>query len=314
MSLSWDEEAAPVNQAVNHAALESEGTAEQVALRVNADDKRIINETKTGTYTYSGSVSGKPGLIDHQNDQGGYEIYPSETRPANFDTDLDGLPNWWEVQHGSNPNSTVGDFSDSNADPDKDGYTALEDYLEWMSVPHRFMASTASDTVKLTDYTVGYKNPTFSIEPTSRFNVQFKDGSAILTPATNETGVSYLDFKAVDSEGSSYVQRIGVCVGAGTPETVSVRRVNPEVDCLVYPSVFDKALNIRLQSIKSGSVTISLCDLSGKIVESKNLSLQAGVNQWLFECPTSLPSQLYLLRIADRKTREVYSTEKVRKK
>jgi hypothetical protein len=90
--------------------------------------------------------------------------------------------------------------------------------------------------------------------------------------------------------------------------------VNPEVDCLVYQSVFDKALNIRLQSIKSGSVTISLCDLSGKIVESKNLSLQAGVNQWLFECPTSLPSQLYLLRIADRKTREVYSTEKVRKK
>ena len=43
MSLSWDEEAAPANQAANHAAIESEGTAEQVALRVNADDKRIIN-------------------------------------------------------------------------------------------------------------------------------------------------------------------------------------------------------------------------------------------------------------------------------
>lgn len=277
-------------------------------------DKRIVNETKTGTYTYSGSVSGKPGLIDHQNDQGGYEIYPTESRPANFDTDLDGLPNWWEVLHGSNPNSTAGDFSDSNADPDHDGYTALEDYLEWMSVPHRFVSSNASDTIRLTDYTVGYKNPTFSIEPTSKFNVQFKDGSAVITPSTNETGVSYLDFKAVDSEGSAYVQRIGVCVGAGTPEAVSVRTLNQAVDCLVYPSEFDRQLNVQFQSLQSGSVTLSLCDLSGKLVVDKQLSMQPGVNRWVFECPSSLPSQLYLLRITDKKTREIYSTEKVRKK
>jgi ribonucleoside-diphosphate reductase beta chain len=43
MSLSWDDEATTATPAVNQAALESEGSAEQVALRVNADDKRIIN-------------------------------------------------------------------------------------------------------------------------------------------------------------------------------------------------------------------------------------------------------------------------------
>jgi ribonucleoside-diphosphate reductase beta chain len=43
MSLSWDEDAASAAPQINQAALESEGTAEQVALRVNADDKRIIN-------------------------------------------------------------------------------------------------------------------------------------------------------------------------------------------------------------------------------------------------------------------------------
>src|SRR5574343_1917397 len=45
MSLSWDDEATTATpQAVNQAALESgEASAEQVALRVNADDKRIIN-------------------------------------------------------------------------------------------------------------------------------------------------------------------------------------------------------------------------------------------------------------------------------
>ena len=48
MSLSWDEEAAPVSQAAVNQAAEAalatgEANAEQVALRVNADDKRIIN-------------------------------------------------------------------------------------------------------------------------------------------------------------------------------------------------------------------------------------------------------------------------------
>lgn len=35
-----------------------------------------------------------------------------------------------------NPNSPEGDFSDSNADDDRDGYTNLEEYLHWMATPH----------------------------------------------------------------------------------------------------------------------------------------------------------------------------------
>ena len=34
-----------------------------------------------------------------------------------------------EKARGTNPLSPAGDFSDSNADPDGDGYTNLEDYL-----------------------------------------------------------------------------------------------------------------------------------------------------------------------------------------
>ena len=37
---------------------------------------------------------------------------------------------------GLNPNSTTGDFFESNADPDNDGYTHLEDYLTLMAKPH----------------------------------------------------------------------------------------------------------------------------------------------------------------------------------
>ncbi len=62
-------------------------------------------------------ISGVPGLPDSQNDVGGWEDYGTVTRPADWDTDHDGLPNWWEQIKGLNPNSPPGDFSDSNGDP-----------------------------------------------------------------------------------------------------------------------------------------------------------------------------------------------------
>ena len=96
-------------------------------------DIRIINETRNGTFTYRGYITGRPGLIDNQADAGGWETYPEIHREANFDTDGDGLPNWWEIQHGFDPNSPPGDYSDINGDPNSDGYTNLDDYLEYLA-------------------------------------------------------------------------------------------------------------------------------------------------------------------------------------
>ena len=98
-------------------------------------DVRIVKETLDGTATYKGSKTGEPGLIDHQDDAGGWEDYPEEIVDlSEFDTDMDGLPNWWEIMFGTNPESAVGDFSDANADDDEDGYTNLEEYLNYMAV------------------------------------------------------------------------------------------------------------------------------------------------------------------------------------
>jgi hypothetical protein len=96
-------------------------------------DQRVIEETRAGTTTFKGSVSGIAGLPDKQEDVGGWDDYPETRRPADWDTDHDGLPNAWETQQGLNPHSIAGDFSDANADADGDGFTSLEAYLNGLT-------------------------------------------------------------------------------------------------------------------------------------------------------------------------------------
>jgi len=83
-------------------------------------DARLINNVATA----QGSI------IDSQSEVGGYPTIPSETRPAGWDSDNDGMPNTWELAYGTNPS-----LADNNGDLDTDGYTNLEEYLHYCSVP-----------------------------------------------------------------------------------------------------------------------------------------------------------------------------------
>ena len=49
---------------------------------------------------------------------------PITSRPSDWDTDGDGMPNIWEIAKGLNP-----DVDDSDGDMDGDGYTNIEEYL-----------------------------------------------------------------------------------------------------------------------------------------------------------------------------------------
>src|SRR5690606_9917761 len=101
--------------------------------QLDKHDQRIIQETIDSTYSAMGSITGKPGFPDHQDDVGGYEDYPEEYRAANWDSDHDGLPDWWEKYHGLDPHSSPGDFTDTNQDANGDGFTQMDEYLQWMS-------------------------------------------------------------------------------------------------------------------------------------------------------------------------------------
>lgn len=99
--------------------------------RLDDHDTRVIKETLEGTYTYKGSKTGKKGLIDRETDAGGYEDFPQENRSADYDTDQDGMPDWWETATGHDPLT-----ADNNSYADANGYTALEEYLNWLAEPH----------------------------------------------------------------------------------------------------------------------------------------------------------------------------------
>jgi pectate lyase len=80
-------------------------------------DERVIESVRTGKTTT------KTGIIDTPADVGGYPEYKADKVPA--DADRDGMPDEWEKKHGLNPN----DPADAAKDPDKDGYTNIEEYL-----------------------------------------------------------------------------------------------------------------------------------------------------------------------------------------
>lgn len=82
-------------------------------------DQRSIDDLRSGTATEG--TSGR--RLDHPDEVGGWPSVAGGT--AYIDADADGMPDSWETSHGLDPT----DASDRNDDPDADGYTNLEEFL-----------------------------------------------------------------------------------------------------------------------------------------------------------------------------------------
>ncbi|WNH09152.1 T9SS C-terminal target domain-containing protein [Thalassobellus suaedae] len=186
-------------------------------------DQRMINETLTGTYSVTGSVTGKKGFPDNEADSGGYENYPFITRPADWDSDNDGLPNWYESTIGTNINSPAGDFSDSNADVDMDGYTNLDDYLQWMALPHFSTETGAKIDVNIQQLSRGFTSGvSYVVSDVVNGTANLVGDIVEFTPTA--TGLASFDFTVTDSAGDSMTRTVNILNGFDL--TLSVEKQN----------------------------------------------------------------------------------------
>ena len=143
---------APTGQVTTHSAAEA---YEKVLAYVGASlyrdeiDARYMEEAKTGTATYKGSITNSPGIIDKVSDVNGYteDNFGTGSRPDGFDTDKDGIPDEWEKANGLNSN----DASDAlTCSLDKKGYyTNIEVYAN--SLVENIMKSENTDAIDAVD-------------------------------------------------------------------------------------------------------------------------------------------------------------------
>lgn len=174
-------------------------------------DQRVITETLAGTASYMGSTTGLPGIIDHEADVGGFEDYPAEERPANWDSDLDGLPDFWEKLFGLNPNSSAGDFSEAASDPDMDGFTALDDYLVFMGEPHYFSTTSENLSIDLPALFRGYTdNPLYAVTRVNGGTAVIQDTTAVFTAVS--CGLASVTLQVSDAAGDSMTRTVGIFV------------------------------------------------------------------------------------------------------
>ena len=91
-------------------------------------DERIVKEVREGSYTYKGSKGSANGIIDSQEDVGGWPEYT--TYGAQADSDKDGMSDGFEEMFGLDK-SDASDAAAVTLLPGS-GYTNLELYLHWL--------------------------------------------------------------------------------------------------------------------------------------------------------------------------------------
>lgn len=153
---------APTGQVTTHSAAEA---YEKVLAYVGASlyrdeiDARYMEEAKTGTAIYKGSITNSPGIIDKVSDVNGYTEanFGTASRPADFDTDKDGIPDSWETANGLDPNDATDALTYSL--DSKEYYTNLEVYANSL-VEDIMKQGNADAENKVDEYYPAWKNPT----------------------------------------------------------------------------------------------------------------------------------------------------------
>lgn len=183
------------------------------SLSRDAVDARYMEEARTGTTTYTGSVSKRAGIVDMINNPSGTPVasqpsFPelkSEKRASGFDSDNDGMPDEWEKLNGLNPNN-ASDGKTYTLDSKK-YYTNLEVYLNSL-VEHIIKNQNANAETAVDEYfppcvATGITSTSNSDTKVVKFLYYDLSGKQISKPGK---GISIR--KLIFSDGTSYTDKV----------------------------------------------------------------------------------------------------------
>ena len=158
----------------------------------------------------------------------GYGMLSTGFNPV--DTDQDGIPDYWEVANGMNPN----DPTDAK-NLGSDGYTHIEEYLNWLAGAHAVVITNTVLNLDLWQYTVGFTNasPTYTVSVASNGTVTLLgDGhTAQFTPTVGFAGMAAFQYTVTAATGDALTDTVSVVVStlplpaisAGGPQRVDGR-------------------------------------------------------------------------------------------
>ncbi|KAF2518081.1 T9SS type A sorting domain-containing protein [Flavobacterium foetidum] len=265
-------------------------------------DQRIVNETLNGTYSAVGSVTGKPGFPDNEADVGGFEDYPVIVRDANWDSDQDGLPNWWETIIGTNLNSAIGDFSDSNADNDNDGYTNLDNYLQWMSLPHYESADGNKIDINIQKLSKGFTTGvSYALSNVINGNAVLNSDIVSFTPAAN--GLCSFEFTVTDSEGASMKRKVNIVSGQSLLKTEEFKE--PQNSFKVWPMPSNGSFSVFADNEDFDTADLKIYDISGKEILKQKIKTKTQENIQLHS------KGVFLIKVINPQTKKSEYVKKI---
>jgi len=142
----------------------------------------------------------------------GYGTIAGGTRAT--DSDNDGMPDFWENAMGSNP--AVADATTLGSD----GYSLIEEYANWLGMPHARAQKNAAVDVDLTTFTRGFQtvSPAYSATGASKGTVALQsDGhTARFTPTSGITGLGAFSFTVKGGDGTSWTETVSILLEPGS--------------------------------------------------------------------------------------------------
>lgn len=127
--------------------------------------------------------------------------------------------------------------ADNNDDPDKDGYTLLEDYLNFMAEEHLVMTPGEQTTIDVARLFAGFtKTPEYTAEIWGIDAAGSLLGNTLTVKASGTEGLTTILLTVQDAEGSTYSRNLRVAVTSEGSQA-AVRSISAE-DIISY-ELFD---------------------------------------------------------------------------